>query len=144
MWQHHTVGYTSFALTVTFLLSTVGFLYLHLETIRTQNMDLIIRNPFLITAVNDLFLTICLALSVITIYPVVRFRAAVGLAFLALYFYSFGEPIMAALISISMVSTFINTYTTRASLFILTGPGSVGGMAAFMFLYYLYLNPPAA
>jgi|GEM_PF-3888535 len=73
MWQHRTVGYTSFALTVTFLLSTVGFLYLHLETIRTQNMDLIIRNPFLITAVIDLFLTICLALSVTTIYPVVRF-----------------------------------------------------------------------
>ena len=144
VWQHRTVAYTSFALTLTFLLSTAGFLYLHLGTIRTQNMDLIISNPFLIIAAIDLFLTICLALSVTTVYPVVRFRAAVGLAFLALYFYSFGEPIMAALISISMVSTFINTFTTRASLFLFTGPGSVGGMAAFMFLYYLYLNPPAA
>ena len=140
-WVHITVGFTSLSLTITFILSAVGLLYLHFGTIQTQNVALIARNPFIIMAVIDLFLSICLALSVTTIYPIVRLRAAIGLAFLALYFYSFGEPVIAALISISMVGTFINTFTTRASVFLFSGPGSVGGMIGFLFLYYLYLNP---
>lgn len=139
-WKHRTVTYTANSLTLTFMLSTIGLILSNFDTVATQNVHLIIRNPFLIFGAIDLFLTICLALSVTTIYPIVRIRAAVGLAFMALYFYSFGEPIMAALISISMLGTFINTFTTRASLFLFTGPGSVGGMIGFLFMYYLYMN----
>lgn len=141
-WKHRTVSYTANSLTLTFLLSTIGLILLNFDTIATQNVNLILRNPFLIFGAIDLFLTISLALSVTTIYPIVRFRAAVGLAFMALYFYSFGEPIMAVLISVSMLSTFVNTFTTRVSLFLFTGPGSVGGMIGFLFLYYLYMGSP--
>lgn len=118
VWKHRTVGYTSFALTITFLLSTLGFAYIHLSTIQTLNPYLILRDPFLIIAGIDLFLTICLALSVTTIYPIVRIRAVIGLGFLALYFYSFGQMDLAALITVSMICTFINTLTTRVSIFI--------------------------
>jgi len=140
-WKHRTVGFTSLSLTLTFGMSTAGLIFLNLADIMSMNPALIAGNPFIIMAAIDAFLTLCLALSVTTIYPAVRFRAVVGLGFMALYFYSYGQMTMAALISVSMACAFINTFTTRISVFLLTGPGSVGGMAAFLFLYFLYLNP---
>lgn len=141
-WKERTASYTSLSLTITFALSAAGLIALNMADIMTLNPAIMLANPFLILGAVDLFITICLALSVTTIYPVVRFRTAIGLGFLALYFYSFDQPILAGLISVSMFSTFINTFTTRVSIFLLTGPGAVGGMAGFLFLYYLYLNPP--
>ena len=141
-WKDRTIGYTSLSLTVTFGLSAAGFIMLNMKDLMTLNPAIMLVNPFLIIGAIDAFITLCLALSVTTIYPVVRFRSAIGLGFMALYFYSFGQPLLAALISISMVSTFINTFTTRVYVFLLTGPGAVVGTAAFMFLYHLYLNPP--
>jgi hypothetical protein len=140
-WKQRTIGYTILSLTITFALSAAGLIFLNMGDIMTLNPALILANPFLIISVVDAFITLCLALSVTTIYPIVRFRTALGLGFLALYFFSFGQPIMAALVSISMISTFINTFTTRAYVFLITGPGAVGGMAGFLFLYYMYLNP---
>lgn len=143
-WKHRTIGYTSFALTLTFILSTLGLAFLHLDTIQTLNPELILKNPFVIIAAVDLFLTICLALSVTTVYPIIRFRAMAGLAFMSLYFYSFDQMSMAALIAVSMICTFVNTYTTRIAIVLVTGPGSIGGMVLFLVLYHLYLNPPPA
>ncbi|MCZ6674149.1 MAG: hypothetical protein O7C75_14560 [Verrucomicrobia bacterium] len=143
-WKHRTIGYTIFSLAITFLLSGAGLAVLHLSTIQTLNPALILKDPFIITATIDLLLALCLLLSVTTIYPVVRFRAVLGLGFMAIYFYSFDQVTMAVLISVSMICAFINTFTTRVSVFMLTGPGSIGGMLLFLFLYYLYLNPSQA
>ena len=143
-WKHRTVGYTSSALTLTFFLSALGLAFLHFDTIKTLNPSLILKNPFIITAAIDLFLFICLILSVTTIYPIIRIRAVVGLGFLALWFYSFDQLTMVAFIAVSMICTFINSLTTRVGVFVVTGPGSVVGMGLFLFLYYLFLNPPAA
>ncbi len=143
-WKQRTIGYTSLSLTVTFALSAAGLMFLNIEDLMTLNPALIFANPFLIIAAVDAFITLCLALSVTTVYPIVRFRTAIGLGFLSLYFFSFGEPVIATLISISMISTFINTFTTRAYVFLITGPGAVGGIAGFLYLYYMYLNPVQA
>ena len=113
----------------------------HLEIQRGTITALILMNPFLIFAAVDLFITLCLALSVTTVYPIVRFRAAIGMGFMSLYFYSFDQPLLAGLITVSMLSTFINTFTTRAYVFLITGPGAIGGIAGFFFFYYMYLNP---
>ena len=141
-WKERIVGYTSVSLIITFATSNLGLVFLNMSDIVTLNPAIILANPFIIAAAVDAFITLCLALSVTTVYPIVRFRSALGLGFMALYFYSFGQPLMAGLISIAMISTFINTFTTRVSIFLFTGPGAVGGMGGFIFLYYLYLNPP--
>ena len=143
-WKQRTISYSSLSLTITFGLSAAGLIFLNIADIMTLNPALILVNPFLIIAGIDAFITLCLALSVTTIYPIVRFRTAIGLGFMALYFFSFGQPLLAALISVSMISTFINTFTTRAYVFLITGPGAVGGIAGFLFLYYMYLNPVQA
>jgi hypothetical protein len=140
-WKHRTIGFTSLSLTITFVLSAAGLAFLNLDTIKTMDPLLILASPFVIFAAVDAFLTLCLALSVTTIYPVVRFRAVAGLGFMALYFYSFDQTTLAALVSISMVCAFINTFITRVSVFLITGPGAVGGMIGFLFLYFMYLNP---
>jgi hypothetical protein len=143
-WKHRTIGFTSLSLTITFALSAAGLAFLNIGTIQKLNPAMILSNPFIIIAAIDAFLTLCLALSVTTVYPIVRFRAVAGLGFMALHFYSFGEMTIAILISISMVSAFINTFTTRVSVFLITGPGSIGGMIGFLVLYFLYLNQTPA
>ncbi|MCB1122043.1 MAG: hypothetical protein KJT03_10865, partial [Verrucomicrobiae bacterium] len=143
-WKHRTVGYTSLSLTLTFVLSAVGLAFLNLNTIQTLNPAQMLTSPFVIIAAIDAFLALCLALSVTTVYPLVRFRAVAGLGCIALYFYSFDQMTLAALFSISMVCAFLNTFITRVSVFMITGPGAVGGMIGFLLLYFVYLNPPQA
>lgn len=139
--KHRTVGFTILSLAVTFLFSGAGLALLHLPTIQTMDPQQILPNYFIIFAVIDLFLALCLFLSVTTIYPVIRIRAAVGLGYMAIYFYSYDQIAIVVLIAISMLCAIVNTFTTRASVFLITGPGAIGGMAAFLFLYHLFLNP---
>ena len=92
-WKKRTIGYTSLSLTITFGLSAAGFIFLNLKDLMTLNPAVMLVNPFLIVGAIDAFITLCLALSVTTIYPFVRFRSALGLGFMALYFYSFGQTL---------------------------------------------------
>lgn len=141
-WSERTAIYTSHSLTATFGISAASLLFLNLSDLMSMSPALILMNPFIIFGAVDTFITICLAMAATTIYPFVRLRAAIGLGFMALYFYSFGQGVLAALISVSMISTFINTFTTRMTVFLATGPGAIGGILGFVFLYYYYLNPP--
>lgn len=143
-WKHRTIGFTSLSLTITFILSAVGLAFINLDTIQTLNPALILASPLVVIAAIDAFLALCLALSVTTVYPLVRFRAVAGLGCIALYFYSFDQMTLAALFSISMICAFLNTFITRVSVFLVTGPGAIGGMAGFLFMYFIYLNPPQA
>jgi hypothetical protein len=57
----------------------------------------IVANPLIILGALDLFLAVMLGLGVVTLYPFVRFRAALGLGFLGFIFWTHGQtvPLMA-------------------------------------------------
>lgn len=52
----------------------------------------ILMNPLVILGVLDLFVAVVLGLGVVSWYPFVRFRAALGLGFLGFIFFSHGQP----------------------------------------------------
>jgi hypothetical protein len=59
----------------------------------------ILTNPMVILGVVDLFMAVVLGLGVVSLYPFIRFRAALGLGFFGFIFFSHGQPeILLALI----------------------------------------------
>jgi hypothetical protein len=53
----------------------------------------IVSNPFIVLGALDLFLAVLLGLGVVTIYPFVRFRAALGLGFVGFIFWTHGQTV---------------------------------------------------
>lgn len=143
-WKDRVSVLTIKTLTLTFFLSAVGLMFINLETVMTLDPMEILKNPFLIFAAIDLLFTLSLALSVTTVYPLIRFRSVIGLGFMSYYFWNFDQPIISALIAVSMLGTFVNTLTLRISVFIFSGTAAIFGMLGFIAMYYLYLNPPVA
>jgi hypothetical protein len=52
----------------------------------------ILVNPLVIFGALDLFLAVMLGLGAVTLYPFVRFRAALGMGFIGFIFFTHGQP----------------------------------------------------
>jgi hypothetical protein len=72
-------------------------------------------------------------LQAVSIYPFVRFRAALGAGFIGVYFYAQGEPLTALAAVIGSVGLYFSTVFTNLAAVILTIILALGGMGYFAF-----------
>jgi len=140
-WRLRTMIWASHSLTLSFIISGLGLTFLHLESVLSGDPSVLLKNPFVLLAGIDILFGVFLALSVTAIYPLVRLRAALGIGFFLIYFYSFDQMTIAVLAALSMVGIYVNTFIARISVFIFTGPMAILGTVAYLILYFLYLNP---
>lgn len=101
-----------------------------LEALTTMDLGKLADKPLVFLGVADLFLGLLLLLGVISIYPLVRFRAVFGLGFLGFIFWSQGEPMAIAALAAGSAGLYFCTiflsYIPLGAALLL----GAGGMAA--------------
>ncbi|MDD3180160.1 MAG: GYF domain-containing protein [Opitutaceae bacterium] len=84
------------------ILSAVALALPNIDTISSFDVGKIIAQPYIILGIIDLAIGLLLALGMISLYPLVRFRAVFGLGFLGFLFWTQGQsPAMLAVVATS-------------------------------------------
>lgn len=97
----------------------------------------ILTNPMIILGAVDLFVAVLLGLGVVSLYPLVRFRAALGLGFFGFIFFAHGQTdLLLALVGGSIglycCTFFVNYFPVIVS--------AVMGIAGFAFVFWKLLT----
>ncbi|MBT3483222.1 MAG: DUF4339 domain-containing protein [Opitutales bacterium] len=122
--------------------SAAAMIGLELDLVLAADFLKMMESPYLIFAVVDLILGFFLILQVTEVFPLVRFRAAIGLGTLSILFLASGDPWLAASNAVLAISTYLCTATlslTRAA--IPFGIFGTLGLAGYIVLVILPLVP---
>lgn len=76
---------------LTLTLAAIGEMVPSSEAVLALDFGKILASPLVILGAADVFLAVILGLGVVTAYPIVRFRAALGLGFLGFIFWTSGQ-----------------------------------------------------
>jgi hypothetical protein len=111
------------------LISAAGEILPSIDFLLAFNPAEFLAHPLLILGVLDLILAILLGLGMVTLYPFVRFRAALALGFLGFFFYT--QSLNLPLLAVCAGSTGLYLCTVSVSLFpvILAAALGLAGMA---------------
>jgi hypothetical protein len=106
-------GWGRRVLTLIMGVSMCSMLLTHIEPIYALDWKTIIATPTILLGAFDLFLVITLLLGATSVYPLVRFRALLGLGFLGLMHYLAGEtqyfvPLIAASVGMYFTTAAVN------------------------------------
>jgi hypothetical protein len=79
------------------ILAAVGEVLPSIDVVTSMDVAKIIQQPLVILGAIDVFLALMLVLGMVSLYPFVRFRAALGLGFIGLIFWTQGmaTPLLA-------------------------------------------------
>jgi hypothetical protein len=119
-------------------LSMSGLLVPSIEEIVMFDVQALLANPFVYFGVFDLGLMVFLLLGEMSLYPVVRFRCALGIGFLGILFWCQGEVVPIATMAAGAVGLYLSTiFVSYITLALASGVGLVGMMA---FAYYMLIG----
>ena len=91
--------------------AAIAMIFLEWELALTANFIEMMKSPYLVFAAVDIVLGLFLLLQVTEIFPLVRFRAAIGLGALSILFLTSGDPKLAAANVVLAISTYFSTAT---------------------------------
>jgi hypothetical protein len=117
--------------------SAVTMAFLEWDLVKTANAIQMVRSPYILFGIADVLLGIVLLLQVTEIYPLVRFRAAIGLGTLSILFFTSGDLLLALANIVLSVSIYFCTATlnTRKVIpFCVTGVLGLAGYIALVIL----------
>jgi len=96
------------------------------------NWQGIIQEPFALVGIFDCLLALGLFLNIFSLFPVVRFRAMVGVGYFVFFYWSMGDPISMVVAVTAGLGLFVCTVTLNLKTmisFALIGVGSMGYLA---------------
>jgi hypothetical protein len=129
-------GWGRRVLTLIVAITMVSMLLPYLEPIYSLDLKAIIATPPILFGALDLFILILLLLGATTVYPLVRFRALLGLGFFGLTHYLAGESQF--LVPLLAASAGLYLTTAAVSWTVLIAAGALGllgsGFYAFLLL----------
>jgi len=120
---------------VALTISAAGGLLPHAEAIQAMDMKKLFAPPFAILGAVDLLMAVLLGMGVVTIYPFVRFRAALGFGFIGFIFYTQGQPMPLLQAAIGSAGLYLCTVLTNVLMVMVTAGAAILGMAGVS--YYL-------
>ena len=123
------------SLTLLSLLSAIVLGVIDLEVLLSANIMEYYKSPYIIVGFIDFIFFVCLLLQVTDIYPLIRFRAAVGAGLFTLLFYATGEPILIIGNLLLMVSFYFGTAVINTSKAVITLV--IGSLGILGFAYVL-------
>jgi hypothetical protein len=85
-------GIGRWAAILALVIAAAGELLPNADIIMEMDPMTIAINPIIILGAADLFIAVILGLGVVAFYPLVRFRAALGLGFFGFIFFTHGQP----------------------------------------------------
>jgi hypothetical protein len=89
----------------------------------------IAAQPLILLGALDLFLAVVLALGVVSIYPFVRFRAALGFGFLGFIFWTQGQSLPLVSLGVASLGLYCSTVVVSLMPAIFFGLLAIGGYA---------------
>ena len=119
--------------TLAVLISGLALIAPSIDTIVAGNYPKLLQQPFAILGAIDLFIFICLLLGAVAIYPFARFRAALGVGFLGIFFYTQGDSQTALAAIVGSVGLYFSTVFTNLAAILLAMVLALGGMGYFAY-----------
>lgn len=119
--------------TLCLLISAGALIAPSIDTLVAGNYPKLLSQPFALLGAVDLFLCLLLVLQVVSIYPFIRFRAALGAGFLGLFFYTQGETTTALAAITGSIGLYFSTVFTNLLAVLLAVVLGVGGMGYFAY-----------
>ncbi|MEY2877715.1 MAG: hypothetical protein RLZZ15_95 [Verrucomicrobiota bacterium] len=114
--------------------AAVAALVPNLDTLTSGEFARLVTAPILLLGLADAGLALALGLGVVSIYPFVRFRAALGLGWLGLVFWLQGQSLPLVAVVVGSVGLYLATITVSLVPVIVAGTAAVGGMGALAWL----------
>jgi hypothetical protein len=122
-----------YACTLTLLISAAALLAPSIDVISAGDYKKLIGQPFVILGAIDLVLFLLLVLQTVSVYPFVRFRAALGAGFLGLVYWNQGDATTALAAIAGSLGLYLSTiFTNLAGLLVAVGLG-LAGMGYFAY-----------
>lgn len=129
------------ALGIMLLLSAVSNIFPGLSILQTVMDDkeylLLLQHPLLILGIFDLFLALCCFLSVTDAFPLMRFRAMIGLGYFAYIFWAWGEVPQLIAVAAGSICIYICTLTLNLYLMVICAILGIAGMGALAALAFM-------
>lgn len=119
------------------LLAAVGEIAPSIDVLTNFSIGGLLKAPLVILGVFDIVLGLLLLLGVIAMYPVVRFRAMLGLGFLGFLFWTQNQNVHLAAAAAGSVGLYVSTVFLS---YIPLGIGlllGIGGMGALSYLLFI-------
>jgi hypothetical protein len=98
------------------------------EVVTDFSFDKLIAHPFVALGALDLVLAVLLGLGMVTLYPLVRFRAALGLGLVGFMFYAQGLTVPLGELALGCVGLYLCTVVVAIIPAIVAGLAGIGGM----------------
>ncbi len=124
-------------LTVLLIGSLLAMAFIEQDLIKSANAIEMAKSPYMLVAVFDALMTVILLLQVTEVYPLLRFRAAVGAALLSGLFYASGDYLLIA--ANLMLSIGIYFCSAVLKIRFLVAAGAIGLLGIFAYIYAFLL-----
>lgn len=121
------------ALTLLFAGSAVFLGLIERELLLSADALRIVKSPYLVLAAFDVLMLFFLLLQVTTVYPLLRFRAAVGLGLLSVFFYASGDPLLLAGNALLTASMYFCTVVMTMRLAIASAAAGALGLLCYAY-----------
>lgn len=112
----------------TLVLAAAGELLPSTTVLMEGDASKLISHPFVIFGVADIFLIVLLGLGMVTLYPLVRFRAALGLGLMGFIFFSQGNTMPLLQVAAGSIGLYLCTVCVSLIPVIVAAAAGVGGM----------------
>lgn len=113
---------------LTCLVAAAGEILPGFDVLTAFSFDKLLEHPFVILGVVDVALAVLLSLGMVTLYPLVRFRAALGLGLMGFVFYAQGLSAPLGELALGCIGLYLCTIVVSIVPAILAALAGVGGM----------------
>jgi hypothetical protein len=122
-------GTGRWAAIIALIVAAAGELLPSYDIIMAMDPAKIVANPLVILGAVDLFMAVILALGVVALYPVIRFRAALGLGFLGFIFFAHGQLDLILALAAGSLGLYCCTIFVRYLPVVISAVLAIGGFA---------------
>jgi hypothetical protein len=132
--QENSVRIGMYAGFVIFLTSATALLLPHIDVVMSYDYVAIAKQPLIILGLVDLVCAVLLGLGLSATYPFIRFRAAFGIGFLGLLFWTQDRPQVALCVAVGSLGMYFCTVFLTYLPIIAAALLGLAGMGGFAYL----------
>jgi hypothetical protein len=117
------------------VLAAAGEILPATDALMSGDIVKMVGKPLVFLGVIDIFLAVLLGLGMSTIYPVVRFRAALGFGLMGFMFYAQGLPLPLIQVAVGSAGLYLCTVFVSLIPAIIAAAAAVGGMGTLAWYF---------
>lgn len=117
-----------FGALIALILAAAGEILPSTEVFTAFTPEKLVAQPFVILGAIDIGLAVLLGLGMVTLYPVIRFRAALGLGLMGFMFYAQGLPLPLLQVAAGSAGLYLCTVAVSLIPAAVAAAAAVGGM----------------